>query len=85
MNDVIGSELERGAILNQFRRELSLVAAKLGNGQRQAAERRAWAKCEHERPPSKPTGMRMSVDLSGGEDFPPMLGKLFVKKLLCQC
>ena len=56
-----GSEWERGAILNEFRRELSLVAAKavsacllgkvakLGDGQRQAAKRRAWAKCEHER------------------------------------
>ena len=56
-----GSEWERDAILNKFRRELSLVTAKavsacllakvakLGDGQRQAAKRRAWAKCEHER------------------------------------
>jgi hypothetical protein len=39
--------------LTDFRRELSLVAAKavskLGDGHRQAAKRRAWAKHENER------------------------------------
>ena len=56
-----GGDWERGIILNEFRRELSLVAAKavsscilgkaskLGHGQRQAARRRAWAKQESER------------------------------------
>jgi hypothetical protein len=56
-----GDEWERSVILNEFRRELSLVAAKavsacllgkvskLGEGHRQAAKRRAWAKYENER------------------------------------
>jgi hypothetical protein len=56
-----GDEWERSVILNEFRRELSLVAAKavsacllgkvskLGDGHRQAAKRRAWAKYENER------------------------------------
>ena len=56
-----GDEWERSVILNEFRRELSLVAAKavsacllgkvskLGDGHRQAAKRRAWAKHENER------------------------------------
>ena len=56
-----GSDWERGIILNGFRRELSLVAAKavsacllgkaskLGEGHRQAAKRRVWARQENER------------------------------------
>jgi hypothetical protein len=56
-----GGEWERSVILNEFRRELSLVAAKvvsacllgkvakLGDGHRLAAKRRAWAKYENER------------------------------------
>ena len=56
-----GDEWERSVILNEFRRELSLVAAKavsacllgkvskLGDGHRQAAKRRAWAKHDNER------------------------------------
>ena len=48
-------------ILNEFRRELSLVAAKVvsacllvkvskvGDGHRQAAKRRAWAKFENDK------------------------------------
>ena len=56
-----GDEWERSLILHEFRRELSLVAAKavsacllgkvskLGDGHRQAARRRAWAKHESER------------------------------------
>ena len=56
-----GSEWERSLILHEFRRELSLVAAKavsacllgkvsqLGDGHRQAAKRRAWAKQENDR------------------------------------
>jgi hypothetical protein len=53
-----GDEWERSLILHDFRRELSLVSAKacllgkvskLGDGQRQAAKRRAWAKHENER------------------------------------
>ena len=39
------------------------------------------------RPPSKPTGMQMSVavNFSGGEDFSSHVRKLFVKKLPCKC
>ena len=56
-----GSEWERSLLLHEFRRELSLVAAKavsacllgkvskLGEGHRQAAKRRAWAKQEEEK------------------------------------
>ena len=56
-----GSDWERGIVLNGFRRELSLVAAKavsacllgkaskLGEGHRQAAKRRVWARQENER------------------------------------
>ena len=56
-----GDEWERSVILNEFRRELSLVAAKavsacllgkvskLGDGHRQAAKRRAWAKHDNEK------------------------------------
>ena len=56
-----GDEWERSLILHEFRRELSLTAAKavsacllgkvskLGDGHRQAARRRAWAKHESER------------------------------------
>ena len=56
-----GSEWERSTILHDLRRELSLVSAKavsacllgkvakLGEGHRQAAQRRAWAKHEDEK------------------------------------
>ena len=56
-----GSEWERSTILHDLRRELSQAAAKavsacllgkvakLGEGNRQAAKRRAWAKAEEER------------------------------------
>ena len=56
-----GSEWERSTILHDLRRELSLAAAKavsacllgkvakLGEGNRQAAKRRAWAKFEEEK------------------------------------
>ena len=56
-----GDEWERSLIMTDFRRELSLVAAKavsacllgkvskLGDGHRQAAKRRAWAKHENEK------------------------------------
>ena len=56
-----GSEWERSTILHDLRRELSLAAAKavsacllgkvakLGEGNRQAAKRRAWAKVEEEK------------------------------------
>ena len=56
-----GDEWERSLILHEFRRELSLVAAKavsacllgkvskLGDGHRQAAKQRAWAKHENDR------------------------------------
>ena len=56
-----GTEQERSIILAGFRRELSMAVAKansgclidrvsrIGEGQRQAAKRRAWAKREEER------------------------------------
>ena len=60
-----GSEWERGSILHDFRRELSQAAAKatsacligkvrkLGEGHRQAAQRRAWFKYEEKREASR--------------------------------
>jgi hypothetical protein len=56
-----GDEWERSLILHEFRRELSLVAAKavsacllckvskLGDGHSEAAKRRSWAKHENDR------------------------------------
>ena len=56
-----GTEMERGTILGQFRRRLSVAAAKaqsacligkvskVGEGHRQAAKRRAWVRREEER------------------------------------